>query len=146
MHIFELFDSPKSYSWRIKKNTAWYGEFEVGELKYIVVFSRSRSKNIWTIAFQLDRQSAQQINKRSDGITGSGNAVQVFSTFLKMLDDLIAEVKPKEIQFIGEGESRNKLYHRMFSKIKNYKLTSRPYNSLQFDQSAVAYTLTKRWF
>ena len=105
-YINELFDTDVD----IKVNTEDFStviyEFEIDGIKF--EFNANNENGTWEIIFSG--------KKRSTGITGTGNAPQVFAGIAKCTDMFLKKYKPIEFYFSAKERSRVKLYKR-FSKV-----------------------------
>lgn len=123
--IVEMFNSPLPITWTKTTPTDWEGSFVVQDgmpnaptpLKNKKALPRGKQYIIrmikgpdmpWEVTFELVMG-----NKRSQDITGTGNAAQVFSTVLSGIKQWLDRVKPDAFALSAREPSRQSLYRRM---------------------------------
>lgn len=123
--IVEMFNSPLPITWTKTTPTDWEGSFVVQDgtpnattpLKNKRALPRGKQYIIrmikgpdmpWEVTFELVMG-----NKRSQDITGTGNAAQVFSTVLSGIKQWLDRVKPDAFALSAREPSRQSLYRRM---------------------------------
>jgi len=123
-YINELFDTKVDIKIKEQNLSANTYIFIVNDIEY--EFNANNEKGAWQIEFGQDKGT---------GITGEGNAIQVFGAVAKCLNIFIKKYKPREFWFTAKEPSRKKLYHRMAKMlIKKY-----PYNFIKekfYDEDA----------
>lgn len=142
--LFELLDMPLPWKW-IRKLKSWDASFSVNDKKYFVRFTIA-APNTWEMYFWLygARRHANElglVSKTGLDITGTGDAVKVFSTVKSILEAFIKTVNPDDIFFTSDEEpSRVKLYDRFMLLFR-----SRGYNvhRSKDEDDEVVYHITK---
>ena len=145
----ESFNSAKEYEWFRRNDNAWEAKFTAGNgISYIIAFQRStdpaddKKKSKWILEFVMDskgEKKAKELTGKSHvlswGITGTGNASEVFATVIAATKEFVIKVKPDILGFSSEEPSRTKLYRSMIqfiSKKIGYK-PKRDYKNGQGD-------------
>lgn len=125
--LVEVFDSPLSIDWKKKTDSDWIGEFFVPDpnfpqqqkryiirmVKDINMFDRSQEGTPWEVQFKL----AVSDNKTTDAITGTGDAMQVFSTVMSGIHQWLNEVQPNGFMISAREPNRQSLYRRMLKTL-----------------------------
>jgi hypothetical protein len=154
MRLLELFDKQVPYKLSQQSEHEYLAEFTVGEVEYAVFmeaypvrqylnpeFSKTvGNDNAYEAEMQVFQNSTPRdtvlsvefIGKSKDirygttKILGTGNQFLVFSTIVKIIQEVASKTRPKWIMFSAEEQSRIKLYHRMIKTLtKNEPLTYR---------------------
>lgn len=128
----EMFDSPLPINWTKTTATDWEGSFTVqdaapnpgdpskpiknknilpGGKKYVIKMIKA-SDMPWEVIFDLVVG-----NQRSQDITGTGNAAQVFSTVLSGIKQWISQVNPDAFALSAREPSRQSLYRRLLKML-----------------------------
>lgn len=125
MTIVEMFDSPSPITWKKITPNNWEGAFFIQDgisnaatpfknkkalplgKQYIIRMIKS-SDMPWEITFELVMG-----NKKSQDITGTGNAAQVFATVLSGIKQWMDKVKPDAFALSAREPSRQSLYRKM---------------------------------
>lgn len=127
--IVEMFNSPLPITWTKTTPTDWEGSFVVQDgmpnastpLKNKKTLPRGKQYIIrmikgpdmpWEVTFELVIG-----NKRSQDITGTGNAAQVFSTVLSGIKQWLDRMKPDAFALSAREPSRQSLYRRMLKML-----------------------------
>ena len=130
-YLNELFDTqvPIKIEWQ-----------ELSDLRYSFVidgkkyeFDADNEKGSWEIVF------TYRGDKASTGITGTGNAAQVFSAVAKCIDMFLKKYKPNQFWFSAKEPSRKKLYDK-FSKLITRKYPYVLENKKVFDDRVYIFT------
>ena len=113
--VAEVADSPYDYSQNVKtpNKRAYRFQTDSGQLYRVQVFNRrSDTKNNLEIHFDL---TDMKTGKPNTGVTGTGDAVRVFSTVASILQKEVAEQTPTGIIIASKAddESRVKLYRTL---------------------------------
>jgi hypothetical protein len=114
-YITELFDTKVDIKVEKQTMSADIYTFVIDDIEYS--FHARNEKGTWEIAFS---------QYEGIGITGSGNAPQVFAAISKCLDMFLKKYKPMEFWFSAKEPSRRKLYKRFA------KLITRKYRAYDF--------------
>ena len=139
MFIVELFTQSLPWDFKIRKNgepAAWFEVYdEKADInrKYVVDFSKwidnhesppfqlggphETFNGVWEISFAIETYQGNQV----DRITGSGNAIAVFSTVIDIIETMVSNHSIENIYFTSETSepSRIKLYDRMAKHFSN---------------------------
>jgi len=114
MHVFELFDKHASWEW---VETPDYGDvdahFMIGDTEIVVAFIEEPSRQEWWIEFGHPTKEGGL----EKGITGTGNAFQIFSTVIEIIRAFVQKHNPKTIIFESHDSSRTKLYDRIIKEL-----------------------------
>jgi predicted kinase len=115
VQIDELADKPYSYSQNVKTpdKRAYRFQTDAGQLYRVQVFNRRKDDaNKLEIHFDLTNMKTGQPNS---GVTGTGDAVRVFSTVANILQQEVADQDPTGIIIASKAddESRVKLYRTL---------------------------------
>jgi len=135
MHLHELLDSKVPWRWTHKGHVLRGAEFEIGGKKFIVDLVRVVGLNTdrWKVSFA---QIIKMMTGKDEPFylnmhNMKREAIQVFATVIKVIEDFIHEVKPDEISFVGyKHDKRDKLYSLFLEKFKpklqqaGYKVSS----------------------
>lgn len=115
MRLNELFTGKKDWEWAFRGSEEVVADFKVGNIPYrFTAYSVPEDPSDWEIEFRDARQDA----KSAFGITGSGNAAQVFGTVVDILREFLASRPDVTIlRFSAEEPSRQALYKRMLSRL-----------------------------
>lgn len=126
--LTEMFNSPLPIKWTKTTSTDWEGSFVIQDAAPNPAMGAAPIKNKralprgkqyiirmikgpdmpWEVTFELVVG-----NKRSQDITGTGNAAQVFSTVLSGIQQWLDRVKPDAFALSAREPSRQSLYRRM---------------------------------
>ena len=87
--LSEMFTNPTAIRWAKTSKNQWKGDFLIGDKKYILNFVKMEDQMPWEIVFDLI-----QNGKKTQNITGTGDAVQVFSTVLSGIKQWLQSVNP----------------------------------------------------
>jgi len=92
--------------------------FVVGDILY--KFSATEFGGEWHVAFtaEEDIKKGYKFYGGREDILGTGNAVQVFSTIIKILKKFVKKYRPHSFHFYGKEKSRQKLYDRFAKMIE----------------------------
>ena len=111
-NINEMFNNPIPIRWIKTTNNNWKGEFVVSnpeeQKKYIINIIKLENEMPWEIVFDL-----VQGKKKTQDITGTGDAIQVFSTVLNGIKQWMNKVNPDAFILSAREPSRQSLYRRM---------------------------------
>jgi hypothetical protein len=136
--IIEAFDNAVPY-----RSTGKRGEytFEAGGLPYLFQAKKSLFQDRWEIVFTANVHGSTYTPELIK--VGTKNAMIVFATVMKIMNEFIAEVHPKVLFFMSDkqpGQSRSDLYSTMIAKYcpDGYSYETSPDGV--FDK----FTLTKR--
>lgn len=115
IQIDELADNPYSYSQNVKTpdKRAYRFQTDAGQLYRVQVFNRRKDDaNKLEIHFDL---TDMKTGKPETGVTGTGDAVRVFSTVADILQKEVANQDPTGVIIASKAddESRVKLYRRL---------------------------------
>lgn len=112
MLLIEVFDNPLKYEITTSGGASYVGDFDVGDTNYEFEAHQTSGgvddPDYYTIEF-----TANTNNRTSQGITNTGNALQVFATIKAMVSEFIKLNNPEAILFTAKEPSRVKLYDRM---------------------------------
>ena len=124
MKLREVFDKPTKFVWTQKNKTSWVGKFRSAGLIYELTIERYVD-DFYSIVFEAKSDPSDNsvrigrvTHKGSTKIINSGNAIEVFATVSKAVDEFIKTVNPKTIEFRASEKSRQKLYRRFVGLIK----------------------------
>lgn len=124
-YIAEAFDKPYKYDLEKEDEETYYGYFRTqdGSVIQVMFYGEEHPKHRfsyeWNIEFQ--RNGSQQL-------TGQGDAMRIFATVIKVIEDFLKQESPKyasfsalkeiEDQDMGRAEklSREKLYSRLVKR------------------------------
>lgn len=110
MRLFELFDQQYSYTWDYQTKGAWRGYFVTKNSDQVNV-RIEKWKDAWKIEFS---------RNQTHNVTGSGDAIKIFSTVIAMAGEFIQAMKPNMLGFTADKSdanmSRTKLYDRLISR------------------------------
>jgi hypothetical protein len=107
----ELFDNPGEYEWTSKTATSWTAAWEVNGKRYEASFDdKEAGQDHWLFSFW------QTYPRPTMGISGTGDAGQVFSVVVKIGKDFIKEKKPAVVTFSAMEGNRRTLYARMMER------------------------------
>lgn len=122
MRITELFRKPKpeqdakidwAWTWFDKNQVS--AEFKVGEVPYQFVASQDPVENpgSWEVEF-IDPTASNPF-----GVTGKGNAIQVFNTVIDIMREFINKKRKsiRRLTFAAKEDSRQGLYARMVKRL-----------------------------
>ena len=134
--ITELFTNPLPYKWIEKSSTLWSGKFAINSkppLNVRVDFEYHTNIDLVEIAFLVNGQFK---------LTGSGHAIEIFSTVTKMVEEYMAQNDPKIIEFAANANepSRVKLYTRLATSIGQIY----QYELLTKQKSSAVYFILKK--
>ena len=109
-------DKPFPYQWRSRQSYSWIGKFTTGTgLDYRVSFDMEHEdlgegydEELWAWQFYVDNHKY--------GITGTGDAGQVFATVIAMFEEFNKRIQPAVVAFESKEPSRTKLYERMVAR------------------------------
>ena len=112
--ITELFDKTAEWKWVIQDNGRWQANFQIGDIRYYVYCNGAYN---CSISFDAHVPGMAM----TAGITGTGNAYEVFSTVMKIIVDFVKERNPESFAFEStkHNPSRVKLYRRMCNSLKD---------------------------
>lgn len=121
--ISEAFDKPYPYDLEKEDDETYYGYFRVEDNSVIqVMFYGSEhiedyEHSDWNIEFQ---------RNGSQAVTGEGDAMRIFATVIKIIEEFLKQEKPKYASFSAfkpdgkedrkEKQSREKLYSRLVKR------------------------------
>jgi hypothetical protein len=109
--LIETLDNPVPYSWIGKYDDQWTAKFQIDELIYHVIFSQDdENLSKWECVFTIVNQTNDQ---GMFALTGTGNAMTVFSTITKIAVDFIKNNSTVNMfVFTADGDSRKRFYDR----------------------------------
>ena len=99
--------------------------FTIGDKEYRVAMIRHPSEDNWEVEFTLysiKGDIVTSFNKQL-GITGTGDAIEVFSGVIKAIKMWINKIKPEKFWFSAMETSRRKLYLKLAKMVG--KMTSK---------------------
>ena len=139
MYLREIMDKPLPYEWTSKSGGLQTVKFEVGDIDYWVNFYIDYDQLVDAKTALIEFVSSEgQFN-----ITGSGNAVKVFSTVFAVIKDFVQRNKMDYLRFAAKEPSRRKLYKHFIKKYGNkfgYKLA----NTRETEGNEEAYYLKRK--
>jgi hypothetical protein len=134
MKITELFDGGKTWKWTYQDKNQSMAEFTVGKVHYTFMAGQDpeEAPGDWDIEFA----AKQAHGTASWGVTGTGNAAEVFGTVVEIMKSFIASKKAsiRRMTFAAKEDSRQGLYARM---------TKRLLPKWNLEQNGEAFVLTK---
>jgi hypothetical protein len=106
----EVFDQSAPYKWINASQEAARAEFNVNDKRYAVVFIND--SGMWEVDF------FKIGDADGHGITGTGNASQVFATVMRVVQDFKNKYKSPPLTFAANNmePSRIKLYDKMIKR------------------------------
>jgi hypothetical protein len=107
MKILESFNEPQPITWVKQTKNDWAGKFKIKDKNYIIRMVRSNDMP-WEISFDLILNG-----KKTQNVTGTGDALSVFSTVLSGIKQWASRVKPVEFLLSAAEENRKSLYLRL---------------------------------
>jgi hypothetical protein len=111
--LSEMFTNPTTIRWaKTNGSGQWKGDFFIGDKRYILNFVKMDAQMPWEIVFDL-----VQNGKKTQNITGTGDAVQVFSTVLSGIKQWMKAVNPPSFILSAREPSRQSLYRRMLQML-----------------------------
>jgi GTP pyrophosphokinase len=115
MKIYELFQDATAWRWTHRSKEEVQAEFEVGGIEYAYLAYQMRN-DTWIIDFSV--RSGEHWQQKPYGITGTGNAGEVFATVVDITRKLLAE-RPdiKVISFSADEPHRQSLYAKMAQRL-----------------------------
>lgn len=116
MRINELFTNKKDWDWAFVGSEEAVADFTVGDVPYrFTAYSHPENLSTWEVEFRVSRR-----DKKTSyfGITGTGNATEVFSVVVSIMRELLAR-KPDidTLIFTANEPSRRSLYQRMIKRL-----------------------------
>lgn len=111
------FDKPFPYKWKSRLGFSWIGHFftDAGteyrvsfDMEHEDLLGEGYEDEIWAWQFY--------VGNHKYGITGTGEAQQVFATVLAMFKEFNHKIKPAIVAFEAKEVSRTKLYARMLAR------------------------------
>lgn len=126
MFITELFNRAAKWQYDWNMSDRVRASFEIidddeQEFQYSVYFDGKYNveialggptesfKDVWDVTFSMTSHGEWE----KDDITGTGNAIIVFSTVIEIIKDVTANWNIQNLTFSAAESSRSKLYHRM---------------------------------
>ena len=110
------FGQTVEYRQKAKGNQHCYF-FEIGETKYMVLFTYKHHTNHPLTEFEFGSNTPSG-DPYTVSLTGGGNAIKVFSTVITIMKEYIAKNQPEVIEFSAKEPSRVKLYNRLLGGFK----------------------------
>lgn len=107
----ESFNAPSPIKWAKATPMDWEGVFKIRDKKYIIRMMKEPQMP-WEIKFELVAGKS-----RTQEITGTGDAAQVFSTVLNGIQQWLNKVKPDAFALSAREPNRQSLYRRMLSML-----------------------------
>ena len=135
--ITEAFDKPYRYDFAKEPDGSYYGYFKASDGKVVTVSIesttisvKSQLKRTWNVEFSRDGKQS---------VTGEGDAMRIFATVIKIIEDFIKKESPEMLMFSAlkenedkkEKQSREKLYSRMvkrFASKMGYKSSEKSFS------------------
>lgn len=122
-YIEESFDKPYKYTLSTTPFMEYYGSFKLDDGSLVEVMFEANEHaddyehTMWNIEFKRNGRQSE---------TGEGDAMRIFATVIKMIEDFIKKENPKYILFSAlkpadredrkEKQSREKLYSRLVKR------------------------------
>lgn len=117
LQITEIFNDPFPIKWSRSRQKDWIGKFMVEDKPYIITMINGGTEMPWEVKFELI-----QNKKPTQEITGTGDAMQVFSTVLSGIQQWLKSENPDSFVLSAAEPNRQQLYRRMMGMLpKNYK-------------------------
>lgn len=118
--IKELFQPGTDWEWVYKGSEERVADFKVGNIPYRFTASMASPKepDIWELEFQsMDPKS--RAKKDNFGLTGTGNAADVFSTVIDIIRSLLSDksITVNVLKMTAVEDNRGKLYQRMIRRL-----------------------------
>lgn len=118
--IKELFQQGADWEWVYRGSEERVADFKIGNIPYRFTASMASPKepDIWELEFQsMDPKSRS--NKDNFGLTGTGNAADVFSTVIDIIRSLLSDksITVNVLKMTAIEDSRRKLYQRMIRRL-----------------------------
>ena len=134
MILKELFNTNVPFEIKADSGSKIRYRFEVNKMLFSVVFSKYKER-VWVFSFS-------NVSKKSIQITGSGSALEVFSSIKTIFFDFIKRKNPDEIKFAADAEepSRVKLYDRFVKLLSGQFDVER-----STDPHEIYYSLRRKW-
>ena len=108
----ELFQGQKNWKWTFHDSEEVQARFEVGGIRYHYS-ALEYDDNAWEIFFL-----TRDVKNTTIGITGTGNAAEVFSTVIDITRNFLQQYpNVNEIRFHADKPNRQKLYIRMAQRL-----------------------------
>jgi hypothetical protein len=121
--IQELFNKPLSFKRQSGEYTSHEYFFEVGDKRYEVKFYDQESEEYpkaYELIFVLTSVGGTPVRGfDTEVITGTGDAIAIFSTIAAIMKDFYMSKKPNIIYFFAKERSRIKLYGTLSKKISS---------------------------
>jgi len=121
-HLNELLKTDVPIKTEFESLSSLRASFVVNDIEY--KFHASNFDDGWHISFiaERDLSTGKRFSSKEDreGITGKGDALQVFSAIVKLFKLFIKRYRPHEFYFYAKEASRQKLYDRFSKMIKGY--------------------------
>lgn len=112
----ETLDNPVEYNWIGKYDDQWTAKFQINDHLYHVIFSQDdENMSKWECVFTI-------VNRTNDegmfALTGTGNAMAVFSTIAKIIEEFInTNNTVNTFVFTADGNSRKRFYDRLAKQL-----------------------------
>lgn len=131
MLISEIFDSPTSIKWKKKTNSDWVGLFKINNKQYYLNIMHDYGMP-WEIKFELMHNG-----KKTQKITGTGDAAVVFATVLDGIKQWLQTVKPNSFVISARESNRQSLYRRLLKILpSNWRIEDLGSTFFAFDKTA----------
>jgi hypothetical protein len=128
MYLMELFTQPIQWEYDTHKNDRIAASFIIDDFKYRVYMGYDSSGSfglggpeeifpkMWEVSFSIAPvTSLGDGDGEADDITGTGNAIKVFSTVIDIIQTTAENLDIQHLFFTADEPSRIKLYDRMAS-------------------------------
>lgn len=139
MLLQELFNQPHPYKWDTPVNRTGLSQasFSIGDQNYEIAFDYSSYHK----SVMLEFYQVQDGGFGDTGITGTGNALEVFGTVMACIRDYVSKARPASIRFSASEPSRIRLYNRLANNVAKelgWELTTNksPMYGMQYTLSA----------
>ena len=128
MFIAELFNRPVQYEFTKDLSYKMIAEFRIDDYNYEVHVKGEglapgftlggpieTFDNVWEASFTTSFEHDTQSSYKQDQVTGTGNAIAVFSTVIDIINEAVAQKNIQHIYFsaMTTEPSRVKLYNRL---------------------------------
>jgi hypothetical protein len=131
MKLFELFNKPTKVEWDTDDRNMAEAYFEIDDKQYLIYFERMNidylermlnfeidTEDVWMIEFSRSGFIKDPaVNANRSGITGTGDAYNVFATVLMTMNAFKDLRKVEYFVFSASEPSRVSLYSRLASKL-----------------------------
>jgi len=141
--FLESFNQPYDYTWVERDHRWWFGNFktENDDLVELIILDRQPGQpdDTWNITFN---------RNKNVGVSGKGNAFQIYATIIVMVKEFIKTKNPARIVFSASkerGTSRAVLYNQMLKRFANqigYSFEQSPGGDMFGLPSTVEFVLT----